>query len=74
MLDVICMALMEIQEDNNSYPESLSKGYALLSVIEKCSFVTAMTTLSKIFIMSHHLLTSLQAETIDLVYFLQHAT
>jgi hypothetical protein len=73
MFHIICKALKEIQEHPDSDSETSSKAYSLLTAIEKCSFVAAMTSVSNIFSLSHNLSTSLQSETIDLVYFLKYA-
>lgn len=73
MFEVICKALREIQEHPDSDSDTSSKAYSLLSAIEKCSFVVTITSVSKIFSLSHNFSTSLQSETIDLVYFLKHA-
>jgi hypothetical protein len=69
---IICKAKREIQEHPDSDSESTSKAYSLLSATEKCNFATAMVTISKVFILSHNFLTSLQSETIDISYFLEH--
>ena len=72
MFIIIDMAMMEIQEHPDSDCKSSSKVYSSLSAIERYSFVAAMVTVSKVFSLSHNLSTSLQSETIDLVYFLKH--
>ena len=73
MFIIICKAMKEIQEHPDSDSESYSKAYSLISVIEGCSLVAPMVTVSKVFSVSHNLSTSLQAKTKDLVYFLKHA-
>jgi hypothetical protein len=64
--------MRDIQEHPDSHSESSSKAYSLLSAIERCSFVAATVTVSKVFSLSHNLSTSLQSETIDLVCSLKH--
>ena len=49
MFNIICKALREVQEHPDSDSESSSKAYSLLSAIEKCTFVAAMVTVSKVF-------------------------
>jgi hypothetical protein len=73
MFIIIDMAMKEIQEHPDSDCKSSSKVYSSLSAIERYSFVAAMVTVSKVFSLSHNLSTSLQSETIDLVYFLKHS-
>ena len=70
---ITCKAMREIQEYSDSDSESSSKAYSLLSAITKYSFASAMGTVSKVFSLPNNLSTSLQSETIDLVYFLKHA-
>jgi hypothetical protein len=65
--------MREIQEYPDSASESSSKAYSLLSTTERYGFAAAMATVSKVFSLSHNLSTSLQSETIDIVYFLKHA-
>ena len=70
---VIGKAMKKIQEHPDSDCESSSIAYSLLSTNERYSFGAAMVTVSKVFSQSHNLLTSLQSETMDLVYFLKHS-
>ena len=49
-----------------------SCAYFFPSAIERYSFVAAMIIVSEVFSQSHNLSTSLQSETIDLVYFFKH--